>query len=138
MDRKKEQDTLLDRHNKAMAAIFRRFLNMTKAATALIPREGALDTEALNQMRMETETNALNLLVITREIKALWIKGPLRKPGQDAAQQAELDAKALRVQELYNTLMAQRLEGQRRDAEAKARGQVKEVEAVDITRGSFT
>ncbi|KAH6654663.1 hypothetical protein BKA67DRAFT_565909 [Truncatella angustata] len=128
MDRKKEQDTLLDRHNKAMAAILRRFLNMTKAATAPIPKEGALDNEALNQMRMETETNALiteiqNLLVITREIKALWIKGPLRKPGEDAAQQAELDAKALRVQELYNALMAQRTEGQRRDAEARARGQ---------------
>lgn len=68
-------------------------------------------------------TEIQNLLVITREIKALWIKGPLRKPGEDAAQQAELDAKALRVQELYNKLMAQRLEGQRRDAEAKARGQ---------------
>lgn len=130
-----------------MAAILRRFLNMTKAATAPIPKEGALDTEALNQMRMETETNALvdelvsdspwliidvsciqiseiqNLLVITREIKALWIKGPLRKPGEDAAQQAELDAKAVRVQELYNVLMAQRLESQRRDAEAKARDQ---------------
>jgi hypothetical protein len=87
MDRKKEQGTLIgkldfgtqirgvlvvkrsttlltktpptDRHNKAMAAILRRFLNMTKAATAPIPRDGALDTEALNQMRMETETNAL-------------------------------------------------------------------------------
>lgn len=134
-----------------MAAILRRFLNMTKAATAPIPRDGALDTEALNQMRMETETNALvgtpnlpsssfprsavltwvgavqiteiqNLLVITREIKALWIKGPLRKPGEDAAQQADLDARAMRVQELYNTLMAQRMEGQKRDAEARARG----------------
>lgn len=45
-----------------MAAILRRFLNMTKAATAPIPREGALDTEALNQMRMETETNALVII----------------------------------------------------------------------------
>ncbi|KAI1842674.1 hypothetical protein JX265_002721 [Neoarthrinium moseri] len=126
MDRKKDADTLLDRHNKAMAAILRRFLNMTKAATAPIPKEGALDHEALNQMRMENETAALiteiqNLLQITREIKALWIKGPLRKPGEDAAQQAELDSKARVVQGLYNELMASRLERQKADAEAQAR-----------------
>jgi hypothetical protein len=28
----------------------------------------------------------------------------------------------MRVQELYNALMAQRMEGQKRDAEARARG----------------
>lgn len=77
------------------------------------------DADSLNSIQI---TEIQNLLVITREIKALWIKGPLRKPGEDAAQQADLDARAMRVQELYNTLMAQRMEGQKRDAEARARG----------------
>lgn len=42
-----------------MAAILKRFLNMTKAATAPIPKENPLEFEALNQMRMETETTGL-------------------------------------------------------------------------------
>ncbi|KAH8673462.1 hypothetical protein BX600DRAFT_455326 [Xylariales sp. PMI_506] len=111
MERKKDQDTILDRHNMAIAEILRRFLNMVTAATASIPKDGALEHAALNNMTMETETTALiaeiqKLLQITREIKALWIKGPPRKPGEDASRDAEIDGKAQVVQDLYNKVMA--------------------------------
>jgi hypothetical protein len=151
-----------------MAEILRRFLNMCKAATAPIPRENPLEFEALNQMRMETETTAIvsfpppplrralplspplapafllspdmereaivhtdqpvqiseieNLLQLSREMKMLWIMGPLRTPGEDEAQQADLDAKAQRVRELYNQVMAMQLQQRKTAAEAKVLG----------------
>lgn len=66
-----------------------------------------------------------NLLQINREMKMLWIMGPLRTPGEDEAQQAELDAKARRVRDLYNQVMAQQLERRKAAAEAKVLGKNK-------------
>ncbi|KXJ94535.1 hypothetical protein Micbo1qcDRAFT_44632 [Microdochium bolleyi] len=112
--RRKEQNSILDRHNRMIAQILTRFRNMVMAATEPLPRDGAIiETAALNSMTMETETQALiteiqNLLTLNREIKALWIKGALRKPGEDAAREAELDRKAELVAGLFNEVMAAR------------------------------
>lgn len=53
-------------------------------------------------------TEIQNLLTLNREIKALWIKGALRKPGDDAAREAELDRKAELATDLFNQVMARR------------------------------
>ncbi|KAI0129073.1 hypothetical protein BJ170DRAFT_358935 [Xylariales sp. AK1849] len=125
MEKREKQESILDRHNIAIAQIMKRFLNMVVAATEPITKDTTLEAAMLNSMTMETETAALltevrNLLGINREIKALWVKGPLRKPGEDASRQAELDKKAEVVQDLYNQLMAMREQQMKEKAQREA------------------
>ncbi|KAI3337211.1 hypothetical protein HD806DRAFT_475994 [Xylariaceae sp. AK1471] len=130
---RKEQNTLMDRHNKIMAAILTRFRNMVLAATEPLPTAAAIPQASLNAMTMNNEVSALikeveNLLALNREIKQLWIAGPLRKPG-DADEQnreRELDEKASQVSKLYNTLVelenetAKKISAQQASASASA------------------
>lgn len=48
------------------------------------------------------------MLALNREIKQLWIAGPLRKPGDasEVNREKEIDEKAARVSGLYTTLLA--------------------------------
>ncbi|KAI1200000.1 hypothetical protein F5X97DRAFT_294598 [Nemania serpens] len=123
---RKEQNTLMDRHNKIMAAILTRFRNMVIAATEPIPTAGAIPYASLNVMTMNNETSALvkeieNLLALTREIKKLWVAGPLRKPG-DAAQQTrnrELEERAQKVTDLYNTLEGLQIKNENKQRKAR-------------------
>lgn len=157
-----DPNTILDRHNKTIASILKRFLNMVSAATEELPKDAIIESANLNRMRMETESNALvssippnnilplpaaknsrhpptnilqldpdvanrsaqiteiqNLLTINREIKALWIKGPLRKPGEDTEQADSLDRQAEKIQQMYNELMAKQAADEKAAAEAK-------------------
>ncbi|KAI0526420.1 hypothetical protein F5B22DRAFT_655585 [Xylaria bambusicola] len=102
----------LDRHNRTMAAILTRFRNMVLAATEPLPTAAAIPQASLNAMTMNNEVSALikeveNLLALNREIKQLWIAGPLRKPGDasEVSREKEIDEKAARVSDLYNTLL---------------------------------
>ncbi|GAW21724.1 hypothetical protein ANO14919_112480 [Xylariales sp. No.14919] len=124
---RKEQNTLMDRHNRIMAAILTRFRNMVLAATEPLPTSTAIPQASLNAMTMNNEVSALikeveNLLALNREIKKLWIAGPLRKPG-DADEknlQKEIDEKASQVSKLYNTLVELEIEAARKSATQKA------------------
>ncbi|KAI1155006.1 hypothetical protein F4825DRAFT_447911 [Nemania diffusa] len=106
------EPNLLDRHNKIMAAILTRFRNMVMAATEPLPTAAAIPHATLNAMTMNNEVSALikeveNLLALNREIKQLWIAGPLRKPG-DASQknrEKEIDEQAAKVSKMYNILV---------------------------------
>ncbi|KAI0200659.1 hypothetical protein F4808DRAFT_427437 [Astrocystis sublimbata] len=109
---RREQNTLLDRHERIVAAILTRFRNMVDAATAPLPSAPAIPHAALNSMVMHNESSALiheieNLLSLTREIKKLWIAGPLRKPGDADEKSSEkvLDERAARVAKYYETLV---------------------------------
>ncbi|KAI0115894.1 hypothetical protein GGR51DRAFT_502506 [Nemania sp. FL0031] len=109
---RKEQNTLMDRHNKIMAAILTRFRNMVAAAAEPLPDAAIIPQAALNAMTMESEASALikeveNLLALTREIKQLWIVGPLRKPGNadEKNREKELDEKAHIVSKLHGNLV---------------------------------
>ncbi|GAP87689.1 putative mediator of RNA polymerase ii transcription subunit 22 protein [Rosellinia necatrix] len=109
---RREQNTLMDRHNKIMAAILTRFRNMVLAATEPLPTAAAIPQASLNAMTMNNEVSALikeveNLLALTREIKQLWIAGPLRKPGDadEKSRDKEMDEKAFQVSKLYNRLV---------------------------------
>lgn len=59
MDRYPDPNTILDRHQKAVADILKRFLNMVIAATEPIDEGYTPEKASLNQMQMETETAAL-------------------------------------------------------------------------------
>ncbi|KAJ8119260.1 hypothetical protein ONZ43_g3755 [Nemania bipapillata] len=110
-----------DRHNKIMAAILTRFRNIVMAATEPLPKSAAIAQASLNTMTMNNEVSALikeieNLLVLTREIKTLWIVGPLRKPGDasEKIREKELDENAAKVSKLYDTLVELEAENARR------------------------
>jgi hypothetical protein len=71
-------------------------------------------------------TEIQNLLTINREIKALWIGGPLRKPGEGEERDAEIDKKAAVVQDLFNQVMAMKEKQTKARALARANGTAKE------------
>ncbi|KAI8956623.1 hypothetical protein F5Y11DRAFT_365122 [Daldinia sp. FL1419] len=118
--------TIPDRHNRAIAQILSHFRNMVMAATAPISQHGnILELAALNRMTMETECAALiseiqGLLAINREIKALWIRGPIRNPGDDSTREAQLDQQAADVARLYDSAIQFREEAIRKENAAKA------------------
>ncbi|KAI0436343.1 hypothetical protein F4803DRAFT_234455 [Xylaria telfairii] len=133
---RKEQNTLLDRHQKIMAAILTRFRNMVAAASEPISATASIPQASLNLMTMNNETAALiheieNLLSLTREIKQLWIVGPLRKPGDADEKMVEkdLDERAARVSRLYNTLVELQNENAKRKVAAQ---QLSEATGVDV------
>ncbi|RYP31575.1 hypothetical protein DL767_005684 [Monosporascus sp. MG133] len=110
-DKEADGENLLDRHNRTVAQILTRFRNVIGAATEPLPREGAvLEHAALNRFTMQTEMAALiteiqNLLALNREIKALWIRGPLRKPGESDGLDAEIDRRSVAVADMYQKVM---------------------------------
>lgn len=125
---RKDHSSILDRHNRAIAQILSHFRNMVMAATAPISQGGnVLELAALNRMTMETESAALisevqGLLAINREIKALWIRGPLRQPGESDTREAELDKQAADVARLYDRAIEMREATIRQQNAAKAGG----------------
>ncbi|RYP73357.1 hypothetical protein DL769_004230 [Monosporascus sp. CRB-8-3] len=125
-DREADDEDLLDRHNRTVAQILTRFRNVIGAATEPLPREGAvLEHAALNRFTMQTEMAALitevqNLLALNREIKALWIRGPLRKPGENDGLDAEIDRKSAAVADLYQKAMDMFEEKKKAEARAGA------------------
>ncbi|KAI1810746.1 hypothetical protein GGS20DRAFT_589220 [Poronia punctata] len=107
-----DASTLLERHNKIMAAILTRFRNMVLAATENLTKDVSIPQASLNVMTMNNEVTALikeieNLLALSREIKQLWIAGPLRKPGNadEMTRDKEIDESANKVTDMYNTLL---------------------------------
>ncbi|KAI5922218.1 hypothetical protein F4810DRAFT_300832 [Camillea tinctor] len=117
---KRDQNSIMDRHNRAIAQILTRFRNMVLAVAEPLPQSAIVETASLNRLTMEREAAALiteveGLLALNREIKALWIRGPLRMPGEDDGREAEIDRKAELVTKLYgqvvtikNQLMAEK------------------------------
>ncbi|KAI1396527.1 hypothetical protein F4819DRAFT_131550 [Hypoxylon fuscum] len=110
----KEPSSLMERHNMIIAEILKRFTNMVMAATAPLPKEGNIvEKAAINRMTMENESNALiaeceKLFALNREIKYLWMRGPLRQPGEDDGREAALDQKAQQVAGLYDRVLGMR------------------------------
>ncbi|RYP06454.1 hypothetical protein DL765_009490 [Monosporascus sp. GIB2] len=125
-DMEADDENLLDRHNRTVAQILTRFRNVIGAATEPLPREGAvLEHAALNRFTMRTEMAALiteiqNLVALNREIKALWMRGPLRKPGENDGLDAEIDRKSAAVADMYQKVMDMFEEKKKAEARAGA------------------
>lgn len=101
----------MDRHNRIMAAVLTRFRNVINAATEPLSKTATIPQASLNLMTLNNETSALikeieNLLALSREIKMLWIAGPLQKPGDAGEKNRErmLDEKAHEVSKLWEEL----------------------------------
>ncbi|ESZ97216.1 hypothetical protein SBOR_2410 [Sclerotinia borealis F-4128] len=102
--RKSKANELLDRQERAIAALLTRFKNLVLLAA--LPTEDAFakETAAAEGLRMEVESNALtsaaeDLLKLTRELKELWTFGPLRGIGEGEGD-GEMEADSKKVAEL--------------------------------------
>lgn len=129
-DKRKEPDSILYRQEVTTTIILKRFLNMAVAATEPISETATLEKAAANRMTMETETAALvqeieNLLTINREIKALWIRGPIRKPGEGQGREEQLERQTDVLEKMYNDVVVMRERHLKQKAEALANGTVK-------------
>ncbi|KAI0377152.1 hypothetical protein F5Y04DRAFT_285281 [Hypomontagnella monticulosa] len=140
---KADELALLDRHNRAIAQILSHFNGVVRAATEPLPKTGnVIEHAALNRMTMETETAALisevqGLAAINREIKSLWIRGPLRKPGEDDGREAQLDHQAKTVSDLFTQALKLRDEAIKREKELKLKAESSST-AASATTGTAT
>ncbi|PQE10836.1 Cell cycle control protein [Rutstroemia sp. NJR-2017a WRK4] len=111
---------LIDREERAIAALLTRFKNLVSLAA--LPTEDAFAKEiaAAEGLRMEVESNALtsaaeDLLKLTRELKELWIFGPLRGIGEGEGEGAmEEDSK--KVEELVAAQLKKKHEEEQQKA----------------------
>ncbi|KAM3073626.1 hypothetical protein ACMFMG_004489 [Clarireedia jacksonii] len=113
-------NALIDREERAIAALLTRFKNLVSLAA--LPAEDAFAKEiaAAEGLRMEVESNALtsaaeDLLKLTRELKELWIFGPLRDIGEGEGEGAmEEDSK--KVEELVAAQLKKKYEQEQQKA----------------------
>ncbi|KAI0881997.1 uncharacterized protein GGS22DRAFT_171307 [Annulohypoxylon maeteangense] len=105
---------LLDTHNRKIATIVGRFSNIVAAATASIyENPNTIEQASSNSLKMQTEASALvseiqGLLSLNRQLKLLWMSGPLRQPGEEDAREAVIDAQANSVVQLYDQALVMR------------------------------
>ncbi|KAI1268382.1 hypothetical protein F5Y18DRAFT_227071 [Xylariaceae sp. FL1019] len=110
---RRDQNTLEDRHNRIVAQLLTRFRNMIEAVSERVAESATISEGSQLRMRMDRECAALiteveNLLALNRELKQLWITGPLRD-SNDAANQAReehLDEGARVVMSMSNHIIA--------------------------------
>ncbi|KAI0166162.1 hypothetical protein GGR57DRAFT_445626 [Xylariaceae sp. FL1272] len=122
---RRDQNTLMDRHNRITAQLLTRFKNMIDAVSERVAESATISEGSQLRMRMDRECAALiteveNLLALNRELKQLWITGPLRD-SNDAANQAReehLDESARVVMSMSNQIIAMQNEVSLRNAQA--------------------
>ncbi|KAK0639721.1 hypothetical protein B0T16DRAFT_337443 [Cercophora newfieldiana] len=99
MDRDQSaSENLLDQENKLIAEILAGFRAIIRAGTDRVDNTASTGQAAFNTMAMEIHMNGLiksteDLLGLTRQLRELWVVGPLKKPGEgdDEAQQVIKD-----------------------------------------------
>ncbi|EDN92932.1 predicted protein [Sclerotinia sclerotiorum 1980 UF-70] len=118
--RKFKANILLDRQERAIAALLTRFKNLV--VLAALPTEDAFakETAAAEGLRMEVESNALtsaaeDLLKLTRELKELWIFGALREIGEGEGD-GEMEADSKKVAELIEKQLEKKHEQEKHKA----------------------
>ncbi|KAK5659515.1 hypothetical protein OQA88_717 [Cercophora sp. LCS_1] len=87
-------ENLLDRENKLIAEILSGFRTLIRDGADRVDSTASTGQAAYNSMAIEIMTNGLiksteDLLSLTRQLRELWVVGPLKKPGEgdDEAQQ---------------------------------------------------
>jgi len=101
---------LLDREGRIVADILERYRNVMLVATERISNRSNAGEAAYNSMHMDMETRGLikstqDLLALTRQLRELWVVGPLRKPGEGEREAEDaMDREARCVVELLNGL----------------------------------
>ncbi|KAJ9136853.1 hypothetical protein NKR23_g9495 [Pleurostoma richardsiae] len=112
MDRNQQAagTNLLDREGRVIADVLQRFRNLTMLATDRITNKASTGTAAYHSMAMDLETQGMitaieDLLALTRQLRELWVVGPLRKPGEGEREAEEtIDSEVQRVTQMLNQL----------------------------------
>ncbi|CZS93493.1 uncharacterized protein RAG0_03776 [Rhynchosporium agropyri] len=101
--------SLVDREERAVAALLTRFKALVTLAAEPTPDGATKEASAAHGLQMEVESSALvrateDLLQLTRELKELWLFGPLRniKEGEGEGQ---MDEDSQRVGELLEAVL---------------------------------
>ncbi|KUJ07084.1 uncharacterized protein LY89DRAFT_691891 [Mollisia scopiformis] len=100
---------LIDRENATIAELLTRFLNLVKLAASPVEEGATKEVAAAQAFEMECESSALvraseDLLQLTRELKELWLFGPLRgiKEGEG---EGKMDEDSIKVGEMVEALL---------------------------------
>ncbi|TAQ87710.1 hypothetical protein B7494_g3956 [Chlorociboria aeruginascens] len=108
--------SIADREERAIAALLTRFKNLVDLAAAP-PDDGATkEVAAAQAFQMEVESGALvraaeDLLQLTRELKEMWLFGPLRGIG-DGEGEGSMTEDSKKVGELVNSLLQKAVSGE--------------------------
>ncbi|RDW59692.1 hypothetical protein BP6252_12779 [Coleophoma cylindrospora] len=108
-DDKSLTQLLLDREERAVAALLTRFKNLVTLAATPAGDGATKEVAASQSFQMEVETNALigaaeDLLKLTRELKEMWLFGPLRDIGEGESE-GTIDEDAKKVGEIVEKLL---------------------------------
>ncbi|KAH8770374.1 surfeit locus protein 5 subunit 22 of mediator complex-domain-containing protein [Hyaloscypha sp. PMI_1271] len=102
-------ETIKDRQQRGVAALLTRFKYLVDL-TATPAEDGATkEVAAANAFRMEVESSALvraaeDLLQLTRELKEMWLFGPLRGIGEGEGE-GKIDEDSKKVGEMVEALL---------------------------------
>ncbi|KAH8846869.1 hypothetical protein MCOR27_007712 [Pyricularia oryzae] len=106
-----QNSSLMDRHQAAITDITKHFGELVIGLSSPITAEDS-DTATSSQqaMRMQLESNALiasieHLLSLTRQVRELWLVGPLLKPGEgERAADGQIDEQVESMTHILNQL----------------------------------
>jgi len=101
--------SLVDREERAIAALLTRFKNLISLAAEPAEDGATLEVAAAQSFQMEVETNAMvqaveDLLRLTRELKEMWLFGPLREIGEGEGE-GSMDEDSKKVGEMVRELL---------------------------------
>ncbi|KAL3425010.1 hypothetical protein PVAG01_04291 [Phlyctema vagabunda] len=101
--------SLIDREERLVADLLTRFKNLVSLATAPVEAGATKEVAASQTQQMEVESAALvraaeNLLVLTRELKEMWLAGPLRGLGEGEGE-GTIDDDAKQVGQMVEKLL---------------------------------
>jgi len=113
--RRPQADSPKDREGQAVAELLTRFRNLVYLAASPVEEGATKEVAASQAFQMEVESSALvraseELLQLTRELKELWLFGPLRgiKEGEG---EGKMDEDSTKVGEMVETLLKKTSEG---------------------------
>ncbi|KAH8805616.1 mediator complex, subunit Med22 [Xylogone sp. PMI_703] len=101
--------SLVDREERAIAELLTRFKNLISLVAEPAQDGATLEVAASQSFQMEVETNALvqaseDLLRLTRELKEMWLFGPLREIGEGEGE-GSMEEDSKKVGEMVNELL---------------------------------
>ncbi|KAI1001898.1 hypothetical protein K3495_g6305 [Podosphaera aphanis] len=101
---------LIDRKERGVAELLTRFNDLVALACAPVEPGATKEVAAAQALQMDVETTALiraveELHIMTRQLKELWLFGPLRGIGEGEGE-GKIDEDAVVVEELLEKLIS--------------------------------
>ncbi|KAJ5054411.1 uncharacterized protein L3040_000685 [Drepanopeziza brunnea f. sp. 'multigermtubi'] len=103
--------SLIDREERAVAAVLTHFKNLVALAAEPLPEGAPREVAAAQGMQMDVEMKGLvraaeDLLQLSRELKELWLFGPLRGL-EEGEEEGQMDEDSQKVGEMVEDMLKQ-------------------------------